>query len=78
MTTLSPRELEVARLVGEDLSDKEIAAILRISIRTVQRHLERMVDKIGAKGSTLSRRRAIRRWVEVYEDTTAKHDTRAA
>jgi FixJ family two-component response regulator len=33
---LSPREMEVARLVAEDLTDKEIANILRISIRTVQ------------------------------------------
>jgi hypothetical protein len=48
---LSPREMEVARLVAEDLTDKEIANILRISIRTVQQYLDRIARKIGANES---------------------------
>ncbi len=63
MSDLSPREQEVARLVAEDLADKEIAAILRISIRTVQQYLDRIAKKIEAKKSQRGRRRTIRAWM---------------
>ncbi len=63
--TLSPREREVARLVVERLSDDEIAAQLRLSVRTVQTYLDRIGRKLFAeKKSPLSRRRAIREWME--------------
>ncbi len=62
--TLSPREQEVARLVAEDLADKEIAAILCISVRTVQQYLDRIGDKIKTCDSQRARRRAIRAWVD--------------
>ncbi len=65
MSDLSPREQEVARLVAEDLADKEIAAILRISIRTVQQYLDRIGRKIEAEKSQRSRRGAIRAWMKV-------------
>ncbi len=64
MSDLSPREQEVARLVAEDLADKEIAAILRISIRTVQQYLDRIAKKIKAEESRRSRRGAIRAWMK--------------
>jgi DNA-binding NarL/FixJ family response regulator len=64
---LSPREMEVARLVAEDLTDKEIANLLVISIRTVQKYLERIARKVGAGESEFTRRRAIARWVEAAE-----------
>lgn len=64
---LSPREMEVARLVAEDLADKEIADILRISIRTVQCYLDRIAQKIGAAQASVARRRAIRQWIEDAE-----------
>ena len=60
---LSPRELEVARLVAEDLADKEIAQILRISVRTVHGYLDRIALKIEAHTLHISRRRAIARYV---------------
>ncbi len=67
MGPLSARELEVARLVAEDLSDKLIGDILGISPRTVQDYLDRIGKKIGVGKGRKSRRRVIARWVERYE-----------
>jgi DNA-binding CsgD family transcriptional regulator len=44
--SLTPAELEVVRLVGEGLSNKEIAARLFISPRTVQAHLTHVYTKL--------------------------------
>lgn len=71
MTPLSGREMEVARLVAEDLTDKLIGDILGISIRTVQEYLDRIGDKIGARKGRRSRRRVIARWVERHESSPA-------
>ena len=61
--TLSPREREVALLVAEDLTDKEIGSLLSISTRTVQGYLDRIGRKIGAETSSRARRRVIARWI---------------
>jgi DNA-binding CsgD family transcriptional regulator len=47
---LSHREVEVLRLVAEGRSNQEIADELLLSVRTVERHLGSMYDKIGASG----------------------------
>ena len=65
--TLSAREMEVARLVAEDLTDKLIGDILGISTRTVQEYLDRISAKIGAKKGKRSRRRIIARWVDHHD-----------
>ena len=44
---LSPRELEVARMIGEGLPNKIIGQRLSISERTVQVHRLRVMDKLG-------------------------------
>ncbi len=44
---LSPRETEVARLVSEGRSDREIAADLVISVRTAQGHTQNVLRKLG-------------------------------
>lgn len=62
---LSPRELEVADLLGIGLTAKEIAGRLGISVWTVRHHLERARLRFGAKtthelGVLLARGRASR------------------
>jgi DNA-binding NarL/FixJ family response regulator len=47
--TLSARELEVARLVAEGYSSKEIADRLNLSVRTVEKHRANIMDKINVK-----------------------------
>lgn len=44
---LTPRECEIARMIGAGLSDKAIAAVLEISRYTVSTHLRRMYAKLG-------------------------------
>ncbi|WP_084219667.1 helix-turn-helix transcriptional regulator [Spirillospora albida] len=44
---LSPRELEIARLVAEGCSNQRIAEQLYLSVRTVETHLSRVFGKIG-------------------------------
>ncbi|WP_230027724.1 LuxR C-terminal-related transcriptional regulator [Massilia sp. Bi118] len=45
--TLTPRELQVARLVAKGMNHKEIAIVLRLSPATVRNHLQRIHDRIG-------------------------------
>jgi len=45
--SLTPAERDVARLVGEGLANKEIAARLFVSPRTVQTHHTHMYAKLG-------------------------------
>ncbi|WP_235498249.1 AAA family ATPase [Frankia sp. R43] len=44
---LSPREREVARLVAEGLTNRQIAARLVISERTAQNHVQHILTKLG-------------------------------
>ncbi len=46
-TDLSPREIEVLRLLATGRSNREIAETLFLSIRTVERHLTSIYTKIG-------------------------------
>jgi DNA-binding NarL/FixJ family response regulator len=45
--TLTPRELDIVRLVGKGLGNKEIAQELGVSVTTVRTHLNRVYDKLG-------------------------------
>ena len=49
---LSPREIEVARLVIEGASNREIAAQLFLSRKTVERHVSNALAKVGARNRT--------------------------
>ena len=44
---LSPRELEILRLVASGRSNQEIAAALFISVPTVRSHLTAILGKLG-------------------------------
>jgi DNA-binding CsgD family transcriptional regulator len=46
-TSLSPRELEVARMVAKGYANKSIASVLDISSWTVSSHLRRIYTKLG-------------------------------
>lgn len=49
---VTAREHEVLRLVVEGLSNKEIAADLRVSPRTVEKHVESLLRKTGTRSRT--------------------------
>src|SRR3989344_4647399 len=55
--SLSPREIECVRLAGLGLEDKEIAARLGISPRTVGNHLHRAYVKLKVSDRRLAARR---------------------
>ncbi len=46
---LTPREHEIARLLGQGKSNKEIAAGLNISARTVETHRTNILQKLGLR-----------------------------
>jgi DNA-binding CsgD family transcriptional regulator len=48
--SLSPTEDRVARLVGEGLTNSEIADRLKISNRTVETHVSHILNKLGVRG----------------------------
>jgi DNA-binding CsgD family transcriptional regulator len=47
---LSPREIEVLRLLAAGQTSKEVATTLMLSPRTVERHITHIYAKIGARG----------------------------
>ena len=58
---LTPRELQVLKLIAEAHSSKEIAAELVISLKTVERHRQNILDKLGMSDRVELTRYAIRR-----------------
>lgn len=54
---LSPREMEVLKLVTEGLTDRDIGAALGISPRTVGRHVGNVLDKLGVRNRAEAARR---------------------
>jgi DNA-binding NarL/FixJ family response regulator len=58
---LTPRELEVLKLIAEAHTSREIANLLFISIKTVERHRQNILDKLGMRDRVELTRYAIRR-----------------
>jgi DNA-binding CsgD family transcriptional regulator len=49
---LTPQELQVARMVADGLSNKDVAAQLFLSPRTIDAHLRNMFSKLGITSRT--------------------------
>ena len=58
---LTPRELQVLKLIAEAHTSKQIADELVISIKTVERHRQNILDKLGMSDRVELTRYAIRR-----------------
>jgi DNA-binding NarL/FixJ family response regulator len=63
VASLSDRELEVFRLVGEGRTTRQIADTLHLSVKTVQAYYARIKEKLGAGNANEMLREAIR-WIE--------------
>lgn len=63
---LTKRELDVARLVAQGMSNREVAAALVISPRTVDGHVERILGKLGFDSRT-----QVASWLSAWEGTAA-------
>ena len=58
---LTPRELEVLKLIAEAHTSKDIADLLVISVKTVERHRANILEKLGMRDRVELTRYAIRR-----------------
>jgi len=58
---LTPRELEVLKLIAEAQTSKQISEALFISVKTVERHRQNILDKLGMRDRVELTRYAIRR-----------------
>ena len=60
LRTLTPREMEVLKLVAEGYTNQEIADQLVLSIKTVQAHRANVMEKLGLHNITHLVRFAVR------------------
>ena len=58
---LTPRELEILKLIAEGQTSKEIAQMLVLSIKTVERHRADILHRLGMRDRVDLTRYAIRR-----------------
>ncbi len=58
---LTPREREIVKLIAESATSREIARLLTISEKTVERHRANILDKLGLRDRVQLTRYAIRR-----------------
>ena len=58
---LTPREIEVLKLIAEAWTNEQIANELVISVKTVERHRANMMEKLGMRDRVQLTRYAIRR-----------------
>jgi DNA-binding NarL/FixJ family response regulator len=58
---LTPRELEILKLIAEGQTSKEIAQLLVLSIKTVERHRADILHRLGMRDRVELTRYAIRR-----------------
>lgn len=63
---LSARESEILSWVAEGKSNCDIATILTMSSRTVEKHLEHVFQKLGVESRTAA---AVRFWEATHQKT---------
>ena len=69
---LTMREAEVLQLVAESYANKQIAGVLSISIKTVEKHRQQLMDKLKIHETAgLTRYAVARGMVEVREPEAA-------
>ena len=61
---LTNREKEILRRISEDRSNKEMAAELGISIRTIENHRTKIKEKLKARGTA-----ALTKWAVLFKLT---------
>lgn len=67
LSPLTPREMEILRLVVQGMSNREIAYDLGISHQTVKNHMTAILRKLGVAGRTEAAVHALRRgWVPLH------------
>jgi len=64
-TALTPRQLEIARLIAGDLTNRQIADRLFLSERTVETHITNILNKLG-----LNSRVQLSRWMAELPETS--------
>lgn len=66
VTPVTPRELEVLRLVVDGMSNDQVGAELGITTRTVEAHLTRLYERSGTQSRTELATRAVREgWLDL-------------
>lgn len=60
LAALTPRELDVLRLIGEGASNADIAGALTLSLHTVKTHVRRILEKTGTTSRTQAAALAVR------------------
>lgn len=58
--SLTPRQRQVLQMIAQGKSTKEIAALMGVSIKTVETHRARMMESLGLYGTNALMRYAIR------------------
>lgn len=66
---LTARQREVLQLIAEGKSMKEIGDILRISVRTVEFHKNRIIQELGCRSTAELTRYAFQHGISVMEET---------
>jgi DNA-binding NarL/FixJ family response regulator len=62
---LSPRELEILRLIADGLTNQEIGGQLYLSVHTVKNHVHRILDALAVQNRWAAVRHAVAKgWLQ--------------
>ena len=68
---LSPRQIDVLRLLGDGLSNKQIGRVLGISSQTVKQHIQCVLEELGAANRLQAVVFAYRRGILAFDGADA-------